>query len=82
VVQDESTNDAPVEKSFSMCDNLGFLPLPLGEYFNKDVTEMSQEIGIGPTLFLMSTKAMSWFFLFISILSIPIMVFYNKGGIT
>ena len=30
----------------------------------------------------MSTKAMSWFFLYITLLSIPIMVFYAKSGIT
>lgn len=70
------------EVPFRLCDPLGSLPIPLGKYFAKDVTELSQEIGIGPTLFLMSTKAMSLFFLLITLISIPIMMLYAKGGVT
>ena len=31
----------PVETPFGLCDSLGTLPIPLGKYFEKDVTEMS-----------------------------------------
>ena len=40
---------------------------------------MAQQIGIGPAMFLLSTKALAWFFLVLSILNIPIYVFYSQG---
>lgn len=45
-----------------------------------DTTDLAKQIGIGPTLFLLSTKALAFFFLFISILSVPIMGFYYNGN--
>lgn len=45
-----------------------------------DTSDLAKQIGIGPTLFLMSTKALAWFFLAISILNIPVLMFYYKGN--
>jgi len=41
---------------------------------------MAKQIGIGPTMFLMSTKALAWLFLVISIINIPVMLFYSTGN--
>ena len=41
---------------------------------------MAKQIGIGPTLFLMSTKALSWLFLILTILNLPVMIFYFNGS--
>lgn len=69
------------EERFGVFDELGFLPI--GKCCEKDIEEMAQQIGIGPTLFLLSTKALGYFFLFVTILSLPIIVFYaNAGGST
>lgn len=43
---------------------------------------MAKQIGVGPTLFLMSTKALAWFFLFLTILNIPVLLFYSKGNVS
>ena len=41
---------------------------------------MAKQIGVGPALFLMSTRALAWFFLFLTILNIPVMLFYGLGN--
>ena len=41
---------------------------------------MARAIGIGPALFLMTTKALGWFFFFISLLNIPVLYFYYTGN--
>ena len=41
---------------------------------------MARELGIGPALFLMFTKSMGWFFLFISILNLPVLYFFWVGN--
>lgn len=41
---------------------------------------MAQQLGLGPSLFLMSTKAFAWFFLIISIINIPVFVFFGTGN--
>lgn len=38
---------------------------------------MAKEIGIGPALFLMSTKAFAWFFLVLTIINIPVFMLYH-----
>jgi hypothetical protein len=40
---------------------------------------MSRQIGIGPTLFLLSTRNLAWFFLLISIINIPVLMIYMNG---
>lgn len=43
---------------------------------------MAKQVGIGPTMFLLSTKAMSFFFLFLTILNLPVLyVFYNGSRV-
>jgi len=41
---------------------------------------MAKQLGVGPTLFLMSTKAMSCFFIFLTLLNFPVMGFYFLGN--
>jgi len=53
--------------------------LPVGNCCKKDTSELAKQIGIGPTLFLMSTKALAWFFLFLTILNIPVFLYFVKG---
>ena len=69
--------DGTVEQ-FSINENLG--DLPVSKCCRKDTTEMAKQIGIGPALFLMSTKALSYFFLFLTILNIPIFIFFYSGN--
>ena len=44
------------------------------------VTPVAREIGLGPTLFLMTLKAFMWLFLFFTVLNIPLMIFYASGN--
>lgn len=43
---------------------------------SKQVSKMSKEIGVGATLFLMSTKSLSILFFFLTIINIPVYMFY------
>ena len=45
------------------------------------VTPCAKEIGIGPTMFLLTNKAFAWLFFFLFILNIPLMIFYSNAGI-
>jgi hypothetical protein len=38
---------------------------------------MAKEIGLGPSLFLMQTKGLMWYFLFMSLMTLPIMMIYR-----
>jgi hypothetical protein len=42
-----------------------------------DTTPMAKEIGIGATMFLMTTKSLSWFFLILTIINLPLFAFYG-----
>ena len=55
--------------------------LPVCKCCSKPTTEMAKQIGVGPTLFLMSTKALAWFFLFLTLINIPVLLFYSKGNV-
>jgi hypothetical protein len=44
------------------------------------VTPCAREIGLGPTLFIMTHKALAWLFTFFFIINIPLMFFYAKGS--
>jgi len=63
---------------FGVCEELG--TLPICKRCVKDTSPMAKQVGVGPALFLMSTKALSWFFLFLTILNIPVMLFYGRGN--
>lgn len=67
-------------KSFGLCDELGFLAPCFPCCQKKEPTLMAQKIGLGPTLFLMSTKAFGWFFLAITVINIPVLAFYASGN--
>lgn len=41
---------------------------------------MAQQLGLGPSLFLMSTKAFAWFFFALALLNLPVMIFYGTGN--
>lgn len=62
---------------FNFCDHLGSLPFCCCG--SRKVSEMAQQIGIGPTLFLMSTKALSWFFFFLTLVNAPVFLLYYYG---
>lgn len=60
---------------FGICDTLG------GHDFccccrSEEVSEMSKQIGVGATLFLMSTKSLAVLFFFLTIINIPVYMFY------
>ena len=60
---------------FGICDTVG------GHDFccccrSRQVSKMSKEIGVGATLFLMSTKSLSILFFFLTIINIPVYMFY------
>jgi hypothetical protein len=46
------------------------------------VTPTAVEIGLGPTLFLMTMKAFFWMFVLFSILNIPLILLYCGQGVT
>lgn len=70
---------------FYLKEELGFLApeipfLCKGKDGESRVTDMAKQLGLGPSLFLMSTKAFAWFFLIISIFNIPVLVFFGTGN--
>ena len=46
----------------------------------KQPTELAKELGVGPTLFLMSTRSMAVLFLVLTIVNIPLFAFYYSGS--
>jgi len=44
------------------------------------VTPCAKEIGLGPTLFLMTQKALTYLFLLFLIISFPLFFFYARGN--
>lgn len=66
---------------FSICSHLGSYE---NTYFKCDglmccrskVSELSQEINIGPTMFLMSTKQLMKFFFFLTVINLPLYLFF------
>jgi hypothetical protein len=69
--------DTDMIRRFSLCDTLGVLPIL--RCCNPKASPLAQEIGIGASLFLMTTKAMATLFLVLTILNIPIFAFYYSG---
>jgi len=45
-----------------------------------DIPQLSESIGLGPTLLLYTTKAYAWLFFVLTILSLPTMAFYHQGS--
>ena len=64
-------------EKFGLCSSLGLMPVL--ECMSREPSELSQKLGVGPTLFLMSTRAMSWLFFFLTIINLPAFAYYYKG---
>ena len=75
VVDDD---EEELHREYSICDTIGSLGFI---YDQGDTTEVAHMIGLGPSLFLMSTKAMSWFFFLLSITNIPLIWIYYVQGL-
>ena len=65
--------------SFGICDTIGGHDC-LCCFRTKEVSKMSKEIGVGATLFLMSTKSLSILFFFLTIINIPVFMFYYASN--
>ena len=63
---------------FGLCDDIGWLAP--SNCCVRPTQSMSQEIGLGPALFLMSTKAYAWFFLLLSLINIPLFLLYARAN--
>lgn len=61
---------------FGLCDSVGSLPWLCCGSSDDRISAMSQEIGVGPTLFLMSAKSLAILFFVLTIINIPCYVFY------
>lgn len=78
--QDKNTSDYDAkEVSFGICENLGSLAFFKWCCGLDDTTEMAKQIGIGASLFLMSTKVFAIFFFILFLINIPVMIFYAGG---
>lgn len=65
------------QEKFSIMDDVGTLRVV--KCCAERISPLAIEIGIGPTLFLLSTKAMAWFFFFLTIINLPLFYFYYNG---
>lgn len=77
-------------KPFSICDEIGFLAVS-NCCFNKkknettedldiEIPHITQQLGLGASLFLMVTKALAWLFFFLTMLNMPAFAFYYSGN--
>lgn len=71
------SGNEPKEVRFGLCETLG--SLKLCRCCLSQTTDMAKQIGIGATLFLMSTKALAIFFFILFFLNIPVLIFYSGG---
>ena len=74
----DQNGENPHEQYYPVCAPLGSIPLSCCKI--ADTEKLAKSLGIGPTLFLMTTKAFGWFFLFITILNIPVFGLYYNGN--
>lgn len=72
-VQDETGG-----RTFGICDELGYYPVCWCK--QKPVSPMAKEIGLGPTMFLISAKALAWFFVVLTILNVPTYMFFYESN--
>jgi hypothetical protein len=64
---------------FSIFESIGFLRCPCIQK-NKEILHFSQQLGLGASLFLMTTKALAILFFVLSILNLPVMLIYFNGN--
>ena len=68
------------DKFHPVNEDIKFLPISMCQIKKSEwVTPCAREIGLGPTLFIMTHKALAYLFIFFFILNIPLMFFYAKG---
>ena len=67
----EHPRDPATQKKFSYCE-------PLGTYNKRNITKLAKEINIGPSMFLMTVKQLMWLFCFVSVLNIPLYIFFYQ----
>ena len=61
--------------------DIKYFPISKGSIKKTDwMTPAAREMGLGPTMFLMTQKAFLYLFIFYSVISIPLMILYAKGG--
>lgn len=53
--------------------------MPFMGWMNTEPTELAAELGVGPTLFLMSTRAMAILFAILTLVNIPLFSYYYAG---
>ena len=65
---------------FGICDELGGHSWCCCCTNRIKVTDMAKAIGVGPTLFLMSTKSLACLFFILTIINIPVYMFYFNSN--
>lgn len=61
---------------FRLCEKLGNFNILTCCNRNKQITEMASQIGIGPSLYLMTTKSLACLFFLLTLINLPLMSFY------
>jgi hypothetical protein len=87
--KEENGKEVIKYKRYELCEEIGTLSLSLFKKIcicvNPNTENLAKSLGLGPSLFLMSTKMMGWFFLFLFLFNVPVMFFYyncvNNSGI-
>jgi hypothetical protein len=60
---------------------MSYIPLYLSSIKRSQwVTNVAREVGVGPSLFLMTQKAFAWLFIILFLINIPVMMFYSQGS--
>ena len=65
-------------RKFGICDELGYYPVCCCK--QRPVSQMAKEIGLGPTMFLISAKSLAWFFVVLTILNVPTYMFFYASN--
>jgi hypothetical protein len=68
-------NKKPIAKGLNPLDTIGVEGVEVVE-----IAEVNKQIGLGPTLFMMLTKSLGYFFLLMTILNLPIMWLYYSAN--
>ena len=66
------------QKSFGICSRVGSYPIM--KCCESSVSPLAKEIGLGPAMFLMSTKALSILFFVLTIINFPVYLFYYQSN--
>lgn len=69
------------EKFHPINEDIKFLPLSMCQIKKSEwVTPCAREIGLGPTLFIMTHKALFYLFAFFFVINLPLIFFYSNGS--